>query len=138
MLAQQPIPPSFTGGLDIDYLSEWHIELLKSIRFAALFVAFDTAESLKKLDKARDLLADFSLDRKRAYVLIGFNGETLSEAEERCSKIYQSGFLPFAMLYDRNNHPDWKRLQRKWARPAAYRSKKIEEQHPLFDSACPA
>jgi len=128
MLSRQRIPASFPGGLDLEYLDSWHIDLLKKTRTANIFVAFDTKQSLKKLDKAKDMFSDFHIDRLRAYILIGFNGETLLEAEQRCENVYKAGFLPFAMLYDKNRNPEWKKLQRKWSRPAAYRNKVQENQ----------
>jgi hypothetical protein len=126
MLRQGPMPASFPGGLDIDYLEPWHIDHLKLLqknhRFAALWVAFDGPAGMKKLNKARDLLADFSQERKFAYVLIGYKGDAHADAESRCEKVYKAGFLPFAMLIDSNTDSEWKTVQRKWARPAIYRS----------------
>lgn len=127
MLLRQPLSASFLGGLDIDYLRPWHVDALKELqanhKFCALWVAFDGPDGMKNLDKAKDLLADFSQERKFAYVLIGYGGDSLIKAENRCARVYGSGFLPFAMLLDSNQAPEWKALQRKWARPAIYRSK---------------
>ena len=127
MLRQGPLAASFPGGLDIDYLKPWHVSHLKLLqsnhRFAALWVAFDGPAGMQNLDKAKDLLADFSQERKFAYVLIGYDGDTRPEAEARCSQVYEAGFLPFAMLWDGEMAPGWRSLQRKWARPAIYRSR---------------
>ena len=127
MLQRQPLGASFPGGLDIDYLSPWHVEALKELqtnhKFCALWVAFDGPKGMKKLNKAKDLLADFSQERKFAYVLIGYEGDSQIEAETRCATVYEAGFLPFAMLWDGNIAVEWKQLQRRWARPAIYRSK---------------
>lgn len=128
MLRQQQISASFPGGLDLDYLEPWHVDYLKGLevihKFSALWVAFDGPRGMAKLDKAKDLLADLSIERKFAYVLIGYEGDSLIEAERRCESVYEAGFLPFAMLWDRNIGSEWKALQRKWARPAIYRSEK--------------
>lgn len=127
MLEHQPIPASFPGGLDLDYLTRWHVSCLKELRakhrFAALWVAFDGPRGMKNLDKAKDFLSDFSQEQKFAYVLVGYKDDTHSDAEGRCEKVYNADFLPFAMLWDGNSDPTWKALQRKWARPAIYRSK---------------
>ncbi|KKM04940.1 hypothetical protein LCGC14_1759150 [marine sediment metagenome] len=127
MLQRQDLAAAFPGGLDLDYLAPWHIDALKELqdnhKFAALWVAFDEPRGMKNLNKAKDLLADFSQKRKFAYVLIGYEGDTHSDAEGRCEKVYNAGFLPFAMLWDGNTDPAWKPIQRKWARPAIYRSK---------------
>ena len=130
MLSRQPIPASFPGGLDIELLKSWHIDLLEQLqkakKLAALWVAFDTEESLDRLYTIRDLLGAFSIERLFAYVLIGFRGDTIEDAEKRLNRVYddERGFLPFAMLFDGNDNPEWKMLQRKWCRPAAYRTKK--------------
>jgi len=128
MLRQQKKGIIFSGGLDIDYLQPWHMELLKSIKVDALWVACDCEQDLERLDKAKDLLGDFPIEKKRCYVMIGFGGETFDEAERRCEAVYAKGFLPFAQLY-RGIHaepwgPCWRALHRKWSRPAAYRARK--------------
>ena len=127
MLAGQKKGIEFKGGLDIDYLKPWHVELLKGIRVNELWVACDNQAGLNRLDKAVDLLADFSINKKRCYVLIGHGDETLTEAENRCAAVYEKGFLPFAQLFKDAHHEkeyskEWRDLARKWSRPAIYRS----------------
>lgn len=127
MLRQQKKGIVFSGGLDIDYLQPWHIDLLKTIKVSELWVACDCEKDLKRLNKAADLLADFPEEKKRCYVMIGFGDERVTEAERRLEAVYAKGFLPFAQLY-RGPHDEswgtcWKNLQRKWSRPAAYRGK---------------
>ena len=128
MLRQQKRGIKFSGGLDIDYLSAWHVDLLKTIKVSELWIACDTESALHKLDKARDMLWDFPTDKKRCYVLGGFEQEHPDNFEARCEAIYDKGFLPFAQLYQPpgrwvNYSPQWKALARKWSRPAIYRSK---------------
>ena len=132
MLSKGEAPASFPGGLDVTLLKNWHIELLKRLnakhKLAAIWVSFDTEQSLRWLHFAMDMFADLHRERRRAYVLIGYNGDSPYHAEKRLNLVYAAGFLPFAMLY-RPIHgkidwsPEWKDLQRKWTRPAAYRSK---------------
>ncbi|MEE9365870.1 MAG: hypothetical protein V3W44_04200 [Dehalococcoidales bacterium] len=128
MLLRQPLGAMFCGGLDVDLIKPWHIDAIKELqlshKFGALWVAFDGPRGMKNLDKASDMLSDFSQERKFAYVLIGYEGDTTSDAEGRCERVYKAGFLPFAMLLDNNSDPTWKPVQRRWARPAIYRSKK--------------
>lgn len=99
MLAGQKRGAQFKGGLDIDYLQPWHIELLKKIKVAELWVSCDTMADMSKLDKAADLFSDFSIEKKRCYVLIGYNGENQAVAQERCKAVYRKGLLPYAQLY---------------------------------------
>ena len=126
MCLRQKKPIQFRGGLDIDFLQPWHVEWFKKMRLDELWVACDTEAGLNRLDKAADVLADFSIEKKRCYVLLGFGDDTRLEAEKRCEKVYQKGFLPFAQLYrpitPKTYSAEWKNLQRKWCRPAIYRS----------------
>lgn len=55
--------------------------------------------------------------------MIGYDGETIADAADRLERVLELGFLPFTQLYQpdtRKVYPDeWKKLCRKWARPAA-------------------
>jgi len=128
MLSRQRKAAEFKGGLDIDFMKPWHIELLKKIKVAEIWVACDRKEDIKRLDKAADLLSDFSIGKKRCYILVGMNGESIQEAHNRCEAVYQKGFLPFAQLYKpvglKIYRKEWRDLQRKWSRPAIYRAVK--------------
>ena len=129
MLRQQNRGIKFSGGLDIDYLSAWHVDLLKTIKVAELWVACDTESALHKLDKARDMLWDFPTEKKRCYVLMGFGDDTPDRAERRCEAVYDKGFLPFAQFYQgpqakpyMPHDSPWFWVRHKWSRPAIYRS----------------
>lgn len=127
MLRQQSEPIRFSGGLDAELLQPWHVDLLKSIRIKFAWFACDYPGAMKNLERVADLMSDFSQEKKRCYVLIGFNNESLRQAERRLESVYRLGFLPFAMLYrapESNakawSH-DWLALQKKWCRPAAFK-----------------
>jgi len=126
MLRRQPMPVELIGGLDIDYLKPWHVDLIKSLRLKSIWVACDELKKLSQLDKAKDLLSDFNKSKLRCYVLIGFNGESIEQAEMRLVTVYEKGFLPLAMLYQPASfiHYDksWRTLQRNWCRPAIIKS----------------
>jgi len=132
MLKLQPKPIEFKGGLDIDYLKPWHVELFKKIKVAELWVACDCKEDLPRLDKAVDLLSDYSIEKKRCYVLVGKDGETQAQAQERCVAVYRKGFLPFAQLYRGEtagpSRGEWHDLCHLWAKPGLYRK--------LFKQGC--
>jgi hypothetical protein len=59
----------------------------------------------------------------RCYTMIGWNGETLLQAERRLETVLKLGFLPFTQLYqpeERKTYPEeWRKLMKKWARPAS-------------------
>jgi hypothetical protein len=127
MLAEQKETANFAGGLDVDYLEPWHVEAFKGLRIAkcGLCVACDCDKDLARLDKAADLLADFSIEKKRCYVLVGFNGETQDQAHRRCEAVLAKGFLPFAQFY---RGPDaglsrgsWGPFCAFWSQPRYYR-----------------
>lgn len=126
MLKRQKEPIKFSGGLDASLLQPWHIELLNKIKIKYAWFAADNVGSLDALEHASKLMKDFGRDKKRCYVLIGFNGETLAQAENRLKKVYMMNFLPMAMLYQdglmkKNEDRDFKKLQRLWSRPAAFK-----------------
>ena len=128
MLANQKKGAEFKGGLDITYLSSWHVDLMKGIKVNELWVACDSNVGLIRLEKAVDLLADFPTNKKRCYVLIGHDDD-IAEAEDRLETVYNMGFLPFAQLFRDGNKKkeyskEWRALARKWSRPAAYRQRK--------------
>jgi len=126
MLQRQSKAIDFNGGLDPEFLNEWHIQEFEKLKVRHFWFSCDTPEDEKYLPKLVDLMSDYKEWQKRCYVLIGFNGETISQAEQRLNRIYRAGFLPFAQLFqgDEKRHwtPEWDALQRKWCRPAAYRS----------------
>ena len=127
MLRQQKKSAVFSGGLDIDFMQPWHIELLKSIRIAksGLWVACDRAEDLPRLDKAADLLGDFDIEKKRCYVLVEMNGETQKQAKARCIAVLRKGFLPFAQLFRSEtagpSRGQWHDFCGFWSQPRLYR-----------------
>lgn len=127
------------GGLHIDYLTPWHVDRLKALpSLDELWVACDTDAALPKLDKAADLLGDFSIEKRRCYVLIGFGDDTPAKAEARCEAVYAKGFLPFVQYY---KPPDaerwitdmaWLPVLKKWLRPGYYRAKPKPEPETLW------
>lgn len=125
MLRRQPHPADFTAGLDARLLKPWHIEQFKSLKSPRLWFACDDNNGLPLLERAAEMLNGFT---KYCYALIGFNpNETMTQVESRLIKIWELGFYPFAMLYqgpNREGHKskEWRQFQRKWCRPAAYKS----------------
>lgn len=126
MLKRQPDPVKFSGGLDARLFQAWHADLLRTIRLKFAWFACDSPGGLVHLERVGELLSDISIEKKRCYVLIGFDGEPMRQAEKRLEAVYRLGFLPMAMLYrppeiSEGWSKDWRALQRKWSRPAAYR-----------------
>lgn len=125
MLSRQRKAAIFSGGIDTILLQPWHVDLFKSIRVREIWVACDTESRMRWLKRAAELLSEIPVRKRRCYVMVGYNEESLTTAEKRLEEVYSLGFLPFAQLY-RGIEPvqwskDWKALARKWSRPAAYR-----------------
>jgi len=122
MLRSQNKRISFNGGLDAVYFEPWHNELLKTIKINELWFACDTPQSIKQIEKISPLLDWLPQRKKRIYVLLGFNGETIEEAERRLQKLFKLGFMPFAQLFRSTEKmvypPEWRKLVKTWSRPA--------------------
>ena len=127
MLKWQSRAIQFKGGLDKDFLKPWHVELLKKIKVSELWVACDRPEDLPRLDKAADLLGDFSIEKKRCYILVGMDGDTQEQAKARCIAVLRKGFLPFAQLFRGEtagpSRRGWHDFCYFWSKPGLYRKK---------------
>lgn len=129
-------PIEFTGGLEAARLKQWHVDELRKIKPKQLFFAYDTPDDLDPLYKAGRMLLDAGWTRAshtlRAYVLCGFQGDTIKAATERMEETFRAGFMPMAMFFKNPNDTEytekpieWMKWQRKWARPAIM-AKKIQ------------
>lgn len=113
----------FLGGLDARVMKPEHVDAFRGIRVRELWIAYDSADRLGDLKRVAGLLKDFPRDAKHCFVLAGFNGETIEEAEARVHEAWDLGFVPFAQLYqplERKQYPrEWREWVRSRSRPAA-------------------
>jgi hypothetical protein len=129
MLARQKHRPLFTGGLEAARLKHWHILRLAELKPEELFFAYDGKEDREPLYEAGKLLnqAGFKICHPlRAYVLIGYPGDSFKEAEARLFDCMKAGFTPMAMPYrDKTGKrdPAWVRFSWPWMRSAIVYSK---------------
>jgi len=127
MLGRQPEPPQFLGGLEAARLQPWMVDGLRAIHPKQIFFAYDTPDDLEPLVIAGRMLREGGIARTslRAFVLCGYDGDTIDLAENRMRETWAAGFLPFAMVY-RDRHGDkpdrWRAWQRNWTRPAITRA----------------
>lgn len=125
----------FNGGLDKDYLRDWHRPLFDSIPIGELWFACDRVTDLPRLEKAAKILAGIPKRKLRCYVLLGFENEPFEIAERKVERVFELGFMPFSQLYQDKTtvtYPEqWRRLNRKWSRPAAYMSTSSTDQEVL-------
>ena len=124
MLKQQEKRPVFTGGLEAALLRPWHVELLREVRAARMYFAYDDPRGYEPLVQAGRLLRDGGITkashRAACYVLCGFPGDTMDAAEIRFRASWDAGFVPFAMLFRDETgvtDPAWVKFQRAWVRP---------------------
>lgn len=124
MLKAQRRAAELSGGLDARLVDDWVAEMLRGLRIKQLFLAADSPTMLRPLQHAISRLAWLPKWRRRVFALIGFDGETISQATDRLECIWQMGGTPFAQLYQPADHwidysREWKALARTWSRPAA-------------------
>ncbi len=123
MLKKQKKGAIFAGGLEAALVRDWFVEELRGMRIGQVFLAADTIEALRPLERALEKLRFLPLRKKRVYVMIG-RKESIKQAEERLRSVFEMGALPFAQLYQPEEglikyESAWKALARKWSRPAA-------------------
>lgn len=124
MLKRQPRRAQFTGGLEAARLEDWHVDLLRDLKPKQMFFAYDTPEDYEPLVVAGEKLlgAGFTVASHalRCFVLIGYPGDTLQDAEKRLQQSFDAGFIPMAMLW-RNDEgtttSEWRKLRRMWGGP---------------------
>lgn len=117
----------FTGGLEAARLQPRHVAGLWDLRPRQMFFAYDGPEDLEPLRLAGSMLLSHGWTRRakrlRCYVLVGYPGDTFENAARRFTETISAGFLPMAMLWrsphDAEPPTEWRRFQRKYARPAA-------------------
>ena len=124
MLAYQPRRATFCGGLEAARLQPWHVDLLLQLRPNRIFFAYDDPLGWEPLRAAADLLWSRGFPpRSRpftCYILSGYPGDTLLEAEARCVAVFKLGFLPMAMVYrDKTGirTPEWTSWGWRWSWP---------------------
>lgn len=125
MLARQPRRPVFTGGLEAARLTAWHVEWLARLRPKVMWFAYDEARDWEPLVAAANLLREAGLisaaHEAGCFVLCGWKGDKIEDADERCLSAARLGFFPQAMLYDRgrmqpvSERKAWVRFARTWS-----------------------
>jgi hypothetical protein len=123
MLARQPRAAVFAGGLQADLVTDEVADELRAVRIGCVFLAADTDAALRPLERALRRLSFLRRDQLRCYVLCGYGGETVEQAEARLERVWEWGAMPFAQLYQPPDQrlvygPEWRALARRWSRPA--------------------
>lgn len=127
MLGRQKEQPILSGGLEARLLKPWHVELFKQANVKSVFFAYDTPDDLEPLIEASKILRAsdwYEYWKARCYILVGYPGDTLEYAEQRCLTVLKLGYDPFAMYYQAHDgcqekNKVWTDFQTTWTRPAA-------------------
>lgn len=128
MLYRQSRAPFFTGGLEAARLKPWHVDLLAARLPERMFFAYDEPADWEPLVEAARLIAGVHWRKHcmRAYVLVGYPGDTLEAATRRLEDTLKLGFVPMAMVWNARNKgtpQPWRQFQREWTRPHAIAAK---------------
>ena len=113
----------FAGGLDADRVDEEVVDILRGLRMYQMFVGYDRPGQGRAVKRAVGLLGKyFNWRRIRIYVLIGYEGDTLSKARQRLVRVLEWGAMPYAMLFrgpgDKEEYSkEWKQLKWAFSRP---------------------
>jgi hypothetical protein len=126
MLNRQPRGSvRFTGGLEAKLIDARIARELRIIRPKALYCANDRPGDTEHLRSAAEHLFTAGFTKTShvlsAYVLCGYAGDTMAEAEKRMRETWDAGFVPYAMLWKNaetgESAPEWRAFQRTWVRP---------------------
>ena len=133
MLKRQPHAAILSGGLEAARLKSWHVNLIRETHVSRMYFAYDTPDDLEPLIQAGRILRANGISvashRAGCYVLIGYPGDSLHDAESRLMQTIIAGFMPYAMLYrdkDGKTDAEWRKFQREWVRPQ-YVGNKMKE-----------
>jgi hypothetical protein len=124
MLSRQPKKAIFSGGLEPARMEPWIAERLAGLRPSRIYLSYDDRGRRDTLVHAVGMLraVDYKWGHSlSAYILIGYQQDTFSAAEERLNFVLSLGVFPFAMLYrdevGRLPSLEWRKFQREWVRP---------------------
>lgn len=114
----------FFGGIDVRILSDWHVDRISKLskRLRYLYIAYDQDSQKDAVESALIRFYEAGLKRTHlgCYVLVGFDGDTVREADRRCEWVFVHGGQPFAMYYRSSEEessrkpPEWGELTRRW------------------------
>lgn len=126
MLGRQRGRPQLTGGLDPRLMTPDVMEAIRTVRPKQVFTAYDTPDDADALPAALEACWKAGFTREshavRCFVLAGWPGDTVPRALARLEWVASLGAIPMAMVYRPPSGavpgPEWRRLQKYWARPA--------------------
>lgn len=135
MLRRQRKAAVFAGGIDARLVTAEFADELRTIRVSELFLACDSKGAIPQLERAASHLGWLGIEKLRAFVLVGFGGESLEDAERRLEAVWAAGVMPFVQYYRPSDAPtrpavarEWRDLVHRWSRPAVVKARhKIQD-----------
>ena len=144
MLAAQPKPIRFSGGLEAARITPDIAAAVARLRIEILFTAFDRPDqnraverAIKRLREATGWTDGTTRHKIGCYCLVGFDGDTPPAAASRLDWIRALGARPFPMFYlgpdAAQHHPprEWSAALRRYLRPSALYAKTKTPPHNL-------
>lgn len=114
---------TLTGGLDTGFLKDWHIDRLARLgtRLKYFYIAYDLPSDKESTEDAMRRFHEAGIPQHKigCYVLVGYQGDTVAAADERCEWVFCQGGVPFAMYFradgdERKKPSEWGKLCTKW------------------------
>ena len=105
----------FTQGLDIRFVTDDNIELLKRVRVKQIHFAWDNPRQdlTGRFERLRRLLGIADYRKLGVYVLTNYDS-THEEDLYRIVTLRDLGYSPYVMIYDKQNAPRETRLLQRW------------------------
>jgi hypothetical protein len=125
------------GGIDARLVTDRIADQLRALRIRELFLAADTKQSLRALERATRTIK-LPRQKMRCYVLLAFDGQTISEAQAQLEAVWALGCMPHAQLYQAADKrikysQAWRDLARTWSRPAAMKAEMGRRRNHVAD-----
>lgn len=123
-------------GFDARLLTPKNIEAIKKIKIKEIHFAWDLMKNSKRIVKGLNMWKRYGKKDKHGlwgsvYVLVNYN-TTMAENLFRIYKLYEMGFTPYVMVYDKPNAPQEILHLQRWCN-----NKKILRSCPKFENYDP-
>lgn len=103
-------------GIDARLVTRDNLPLLNAIKMKTIHFAWDLMEQSEAVIRGLRLYKEggkVNRDHRRVYVLTNYN-TTLEEDLYRLYHLREMGYLPYVMVYDKQNAPDYVKRMQRW------------------------
>lgn len=106
MLRRQPQRPRFTGGLEAARMTPAIVRELLAVKPAVMYLAYDRHEQWQAVEQAARMIYEQSgwspgtfKHYVGCYLLGGYKGDTIADADARVKRARETGFRVFPMVW---------------------------------------